>query len=98
MSTAGRCIACSTSSGTVVGPGITRNSRPPRTVMGVREDRGRKTESGKRATLSAPFCHPIIRHLSSGAIMPLSGQGMLITLMDADPAEEADFNRWYDRE
>ena len=30
--------------------------------------------------------------------MPLSGQGMLITLMDADPAEEADFNRWYDRE
>ena len=30
--------------------------------------------------------------------MPLSGQGMLITIMDADPAEEADFNRWYDRE
>jgi hypothetical protein len=23
---------------------------------------------------------------------------MLITIMDADPAEEADFNRWYDRE
>jgi hypothetical protein len=30
--------------------------------------------------------------------MPLSGQGMLITIMDADLAEEADFNRWYDRE
>jgi hypothetical protein len=30
--------------------------------------------------------------------MPLTGQGMLITIMDADPAEEADFNRWYDRE
>src|ERR1051326_141654 len=30
--------------------------------------------------------------------MPLSGRGMLITIMDADPAEEADFNRWYDRE
>ena len=30
--------------------------------------------------------------------MPLSGTGMLITIMDADPAEEADFNRWYDRE
>jgi len=30
--------------------------------------------------------------------MPLSGQGMLITIMDAAPAEEADFNRWYDRE
>jgi hypothetical protein len=30
--------------------------------------------------------------------MPLSGKGMLITIMDADPAEEADFNRWYDRE
>jgi len=30
--------------------------------------------------------------------MPLSGNGMLITMMDADPAEEDDFNRWYDRE
>ena len=30
--------------------------------------------------------------------MPLSGKGMLITIMDADPAEEADFNRWYDCE
>jgi hypothetical protein len=30
--------------------------------------------------------------------VPLSGKGMLITIMDADPAEEADFNRWYDRE
>jgi hypothetical protein len=30
--------------------------------------------------------------------MPLSGKGMLITIMDADPAEEEDFNRWYDRE
>src|SRR5712691_591477 len=30
--------------------------------------------------------------------MPLSGTGMLITIMDADPAEEEDFNRWYDRE
>src|SRR5579872_6843614 len=30
--------------------------------------------------------------------MPLSGNGMLITFMDADPAEERDFNRWYDKE
>jgi hypothetical protein len=30
--------------------------------------------------------------------MPLSGRGMLITLMDAEPAEEADFNKWYDKE
>lgn len=30
--------------------------------------------------------------------MPLSGQGMLITLMDAEPAEEPDFNKWYDKE
>jgi hypothetical protein len=30
--------------------------------------------------------------------MPLSGQGMLITLMDADPTEEPDFNQWYDKE
>jgi len=45
----------------------------------------------------------IVRRLSSvlyppETAMPLSGQGMLITIMDADPAEEADFNRWYDRE
>ena len=30
--------------------------------------------------------------------MPLSGTGMLITLMDVDPAEEVDFNDWYDKE
>src|SRR5215469_3131107 len=33
MSIAGRCIACSTSSGTVVGPGMARNSRPALTTM-----------------------------------------------------------------
>src|SRR5688572_8881054 len=33
MSTAGRCMACSTSSGTVVGPGMARNSRPARTLI-----------------------------------------------------------------
>jgi hypothetical protein len=33
MSSAGRCIARSTSSGTVVGPGIARNSRPARTTI-----------------------------------------------------------------
>ena len=30
--------------------------------------------------------------------MPLAGKGMLITLMDADPNEERDFNKWYDQE
>lgn len=30
--------------------------------------------------------------------MPLAGQGMLLTSMDIDPADEVDFNRWYDRE
>jgi hypothetical protein len=30
--------------------------------------------------------------------MPLTGRGMLVTSMDIDPAEEAEFNRWYDRE
>src|ERR1700724_1024824 len=33
MSNAGRCIARSTSSGMVVGPGIARNSRPARSVI-----------------------------------------------------------------
>lgn len=30
--------------------------------------------------------------------MPLAGQGMLITWMDIDAADDADFNLWYDRE
>jgi hypothetical protein len=30
--------------------------------------------------------------------MPIAGQGMLLTSMDIDAADEADFNRWYDRE
>jgi hypothetical protein len=30
--------------------------------------------------------------------MPLAGKGMLLTSMDIDAADEADFNRWYDRE
>jgi hypothetical protein len=30
--------------------------------------------------------------------MPLAGKGMLLTSMDIDPADDADFNRWYDRE
>jgi hypothetical protein len=30
--------------------------------------------------------------------MPLAGKGMLLTSMDIDPTDEADFNRWYDRE
>jgi hypothetical protein len=30
--------------------------------------------------------------------MPLAGKGMLLTSMNVDPADEAEFNRWYDRE
>lgn len=30
--------------------------------------------------------------------MPIAGKGMLLTSMDIDPQDEADFNRWYDRE
>ena len=30
--------------------------------------------------------------------MPLAGKGMLLTSMDVDAADEADFNCWYDRE
>jgi hypothetical protein len=30
--------------------------------------------------------------------MPLAGKGMLLTSMDIDASDEADFNRWYDRE
>jgi hypothetical protein len=30
--------------------------------------------------------------------MPLAGKGMLLTSMDVDAADEAELNRWYDRE
>jgi hypothetical protein len=30
--------------------------------------------------------------------MPIAGKGMLLTSMNVDPADEAEFNRWYDRE
>src|SRR5450432_1055246 len=30
--------------------------------------------------------------------MPLAGKGMLLTSMDIDSADDAEFNRWYDRE
>src|ERR1700761_2908096 len=30
--------------------------------------------------------------------MPIAGKGMLLTSMDVDAKDEADFNRWYDRE
>jgi len=30
--------------------------------------------------------------------MPMPGKGMLLTSMDIDPPDEAEFNRWYDRE
>ena len=30
--------------------------------------------------------------------MPLAGKAMLLTSMDIDPKDEAEFNRWYDRE
>jgi hypothetical protein len=30
--------------------------------------------------------------------MPLAGKGMLLTSMDIDPSDAAEFNRWYDRE
>jgi hypothetical protein len=30
--------------------------------------------------------------------MPIAGKGMLLTSMDIDPSNEAEFNRWYDRE
>ena len=30
--------------------------------------------------------------------MPIAGNGMLLTSMDIDAADEAEFNRWYDRE
>src|SRR3978361_1432109 len=30
--------------------------------------------------------------------MPLAGKGIVLTSMNIEPSDEADFNRWYDRE
>src|SRR5579863_1940568 len=30
--------------------------------------------------------------------MPIAGKGMLLTSMDIDASDDAEFNRWYDRE
>ena len=30
--------------------------------------------------------------------MPMAGKGMLLTSMNVDPADDTEFNRWYDRE
>jgi hypothetical protein len=56
------------------------------------------TDDGKESYCISRILSSVVRRLFSGVAMPLSGKGMLITIMDADPAEEADFNRWYDRE
>jgi hypothetical protein len=38
------------------------------------------------------------RTITGNKKMPLAGKGMLLTSMDIDPSEEANFNRWYDYE
>src|SRR5262249_25465681 len=45
---------------------------------------------------SAPLFHEGIDYRRTK--MPIAGQGMLLTSMDIDTADEPDFNRWYDRE
>src|SRR5207247_2584651 len=43
-----------------------------------------------------------VGHLDDGAeedrSMPMAGKGMLLTSMNIDAVDEAEFNRWYDRE
>src|SRR5215831_614121 len=56
MSSAGRCIARSTSSGMVVGPGMARNSRPARTVM-----------RGFPYSWSRPWMQPMARNFKAFA-------------------------------
>src|SRR5690606_7641680 len=56
MSMAGRCMARSTSSGIVVGPGIIRNSRPARTLIDrLPEEAG----GGRLVCLSAAGCKAV---------------------------------------
>src|SRR5690606_29104697 len=73
MSTAGRCMALSTSSGTVVGPGIIKNARPFASVMAnLGQNLGRMVLSGGKRSLP-PVRRPrkgshdvLLQHLAAG--------------------------------
>src|SRR5262249_18322241 len=70
MSTAGRCMARKTSSGTVVGPGIARNSRPERVTLGrypaislaAARTLALETKEGRTAGSVAALAEAYIRH------------------------------------
>src|ERR1700710_2448734 len=64
-----------------------RRRRP----LTVRPRRPRCRDEGHRG-------HGLEDHRIEVSQMPLAGKGMLLTSMDIDPSDEAEFNRWYDRE
>src|SRR5579883_2678122 len=76
MSSAGRCIACRTSSGMVVGPGMARHSRPARTVMGwdpCRWRAGHGCRLWPRNSRLAPSRFQRIRYASQDLVLQLGG-------------------------
>src|SRR6266403_2899572 len=76
MSSAGRCIARSTSSGMVVGPGIARNSRPARTtiflfLMGMLWGEGMQGNDGEfKLEHHDNASNPSLRALAKQSIAP----------------------------
>src|SRR5258706_11750275 len=76
MSSAGRCIARSTSSGMVVGPGIARNSRPARTtiflfLMGMLWGEGMQGNDGEfKLKHNDNASNPSLRAIAKQSIAP----------------------------
>src|SRR5260221_13994573 len=76
MSSAGRCIARSTSSGMVVGPGIARNSRPARTtiflfLMGMLWGEGMQGNDGEfKLEHNDNASNPSLRAIAKQSIAP----------------------------
>ena len=65
-----------------------RRRRRPYAVRSRRAQRGDEGDRG----------HGVQNQKIGNNKMPIAGKGMLLTSMDIDAADEAEFNRWYDRE
>jgi hypothetical protein len=77
MSIAGRCIARSTSSGTTVGPGIARNSRPARTLITRHPCYYVSCEERHDEAI---YSSPLRRHFSADRFTHLKPQGRKVPI------------------
>src|SRR3954467_6543417 len=53
---------------------------------------------GRDGACAPPHPEGLGSHGKDNKKMPLAGDGVLLTSMNIDAADEPDFNRWYDRE